>query len=269
MLFCANFFTVYILPPLVFAVIAAAIAFFLSFLGNKLKVERDERIDEVRAKLSGANCGGCGYAGCDAFAEALVKGEATLDGCHSTPDEERAGIAEILGVKAEKLEPTVAVVKCAGGAACSDVCSYVGKNDCAAKIEICGGSKSCSFGCLGSGSCAAACPYGAIAVKDGLASVDYPLCRSCGACVAVCPKGLIERVPISAKVYVACSSKCKGKEVISACKNGCIGCGKCERLCVAGAIKTIDNLPVIDYSKCVGCYACADGCPRGSIKRFR
>lgn len=104
-MFCVNVFTSFVLPALVIAALAALIGFFLSFLGNKLKVEHDERIDEVRSHLSGANCGGCGYAGCDAFAEALVKGEAKLSQCHSTPDEGRENIAAILGVSVEKPTP--------------------------------------------------------------------------------------------------------------------------------------------------------------------
>ena len=265
-MFCVNVFTSFVLPALVIAALAALIGFFLSFLGNKLKVEHDERIDEVRSHLSGANCGGCGYAGCDAFAEALVKGEAKLSQCHSTPDEGRENIAAILGVSVEKTDPTVAVVRCTGGANCVDKFTYVGAHDCALAASVSGGCKACSAGCLGLGNCAKACPYGAIGVgKDGVSRVDYGICRSCGACISACPKGIIDRIPASAKVYVACSNHGKGKEVVSVCKKGCIACGKCERTCPEGAIKLVDNLPVIDYKKCVGCYACADGCPRKCI----
>ena len=105
MIFSVNVFTTFVLPALVITALAAIIAFFLSFLGNKLKVDHDERIDEVRGNLSGANCGGCGFAGCDAFAEALVKGEASLSQCHSTPDEGRENIAKILGIAVEKSDP--------------------------------------------------------------------------------------------------------------------------------------------------------------------
>lgn len=266
MIFSVNVFTTFVLPALVITVLAAIIAFFLSFLGNKLKVDHDERIDEVRGNLSGANCGGCGFAGCDAFAEALVKGEASLSQCHSTPDEGRENIAKILGIAVEKSDPTVAVVHCIGGANCADKFTYVGAHDCALATGVSGGCKACSYGCLGLGTCVKACPYGAIKVgKDDVSQVDYEICRSCGACISACPKGIVDRIPASAKVYVGCSNHGKGKEVIAACKKGCIACGKCERSCPEGAIKLVDNLPVIDYKKCVGCYACADGCPRKCI----
>ena len=52
------------------ALLAACLLYVVSLF---FKVEEDPRIDLVTAVLPGANCGGCGFAGCRAFAEACVK----------------------------------------------------------------------------------------------------------------------------------------------------------------------------------------------------
>ena len=252
----AGAFVKFVLPAIIVSLAAAALAFFLSFLGTKMAVERDPRIDEVRGHLSGANCGGCGYAGCDAFAEALVKGE--------------ANIAKILNLAVDNSKRTVAVVHCNGGNLCKNKYEYQGYGDCVSAEILAGGSKACEYGCMGLGSCSDACRYNAISVSkdNAVAKVDYGVCTSCGACISTCPKHIIGRIPVDAVVYVACSSLCRGKEVMTACEKGCIGCGKCERNCPSQAIKLINNLAVIDYDKCVKCGNCAEVCPRKCILPF-
>lgn len=261
-------FDQFILPAIIVTLVAGILAFVLSFLGKKLKVEHDERIDKVKDNLAGVNCGGCGYAGCSAFAEALVKGETTLDKCKATGVEQKQEIATLLNVDVGDTEPTVAVVHCMGGDNCNTKYRYEGYYSCESEELLVGGNKSCESGCLGLGTCASACPYHAVSIKDGVSVIDYKKCRSCGGCIVKCPKLLIERIPLSAKVYVACSSHCKGKDVMGACKKGCIGCGKCARICPHGAIEMIDNLPHINYKKCTGCGTCKDGCPRKCILSF-
>lgn len=259
------FFTQYVLPSLVVAGIAGVLAFLLAFLGKFFAVKTDERIDKVSERLAGANCGGCGYAGCKAFAEALVKGETDLGKCNPTSGEDKKEIARILGVEAQESEPTVAVVHCKGGDDCNTKYRYKGYYSCESEELFAGGNKACPYGCLGLGSCSAACPYNAVEVKDGVSVIRTEKCRSCGACITKCPKKIIGRIPASATVYIGCSSACKGKEVMGACKKGCIACGKCARTCKAGAIEMINNIPVIDYSKCIGCNECAAACPRKCI----
>ena len=261
-------FMTYIFPALLVAVIAGVLAFLLGYLGKKLAVEKDERIDKVKDCLAGANCGGCGYAGCNAFAEALVKGETTLEKCAATDVESKQEIASVLGISVGDTKRTVGVVHCMGGDACNVKFNYKGYYSCESEAILVGGSKSCSFGCLGLGTCKATCSYDAITIKDGVAHIDYKKCRSCGSCILKCPKLLIEKIPATAKVYVACSSHCKGKDVIGACKKGCIGCTKCEKVCPNGAITMQENLPVIDYDKCGGCGLCKDACPRKCILPF-
>ena len=139
------------------------------------------------------------------------------------------------------------------------------RSTCAACNSLLGGNKACSYACLGCGDCKAVCPENAIAVKGRLAQVDPDRCISCGACITACPKNIIGRIPASAPVFVACSSKCRGREVTSVCKVGCIACGICAKSCPHGAITMQDNLPVIDYKKCTGCLTCVEKCPRHII----
>ncbi len=265
-----QFFMTYILPVLVVGVLAAIFAFCLSFLGEKLAIERDARIDEIERNLAGANCGGCGYPGCAAFAEALFKGEATIDRCNPTAAANKSNIAKILGMSEEKSRETVAVVRCIGGNKCRNKYDYQGYGDCESAQLLADGNKACELGCMGLGTCSESCKFDAISVdKDlGFAIVDSEKCTSCGACVAACPKKIIRRIPKDAKVYVACSNTHRGKEVSSVCERGCIACGLCQKNCPTGAIALSNNLATIDYDKCIGCGKCKEVCPRKCILPF-
>lgn len=262
-----EFFLSVVVPILVIAAVAAALGFSLSFLGDKLAVERDPRIDDIERNLSGANCGGCGYAGCSQFAEALFKGEADISRCNPTPPENKKNIARILGMSDFESEATVAVVHCIGGNRAANKFDYQGFGDCRSAELLAGGNKACAYGCMGLSTCSAVCPHHAVSIcKDtGASKVDREKCTSCGACVSACPKNIIGRIPASAKVYIACSNLTKGKAVMDVCKVGCIGCGKCERVCPSHAIKLSNNLAAIDYSKCTGCLECVKNCPRKCI----
>ncbi len=243
------------------------IGFFLGVSGEKLKVETDEREVAVRAELPGNNCGGCGYAGCDGLAAAIVKGEAPVGGCPVGGAEAAARIGAIMGVEADAGVRLAAYVKCSGSCdVAGDDYVYTGVEDCKmAALVPNGGAKSCSYGCLGFGSCVKACDFDAIHVVNGVALVDSGLCKACGKCVAACPKKLIELRPVSGVANVACSSHGKGKPVMDACKSGCIGCTLCEKQCEHGAIVMDNNIPLIDYTKCTGCGKCAEKCPKKII----
>lgn len=250
----------------IFAGSALLIGALILIVGKVFKVNVDEKITNILNNLAGANCGGCGCSGCSGFASKLASGCADLSDCHVTSPEGKAEIAKLLGIELKDEEPTVAVVHCNGGATNAvDKFEYKGNPTCAANNSLLGGNKACSYACLGCGDCKAVCPENAISVTDRLAQVDPDRCISCGACIKACPKKIIDRIPASAPVYVACSSKCKAKEVMSVCKVGCIACGKCARICPHGAITMQDNLPVFDYTKCTGCLTCVDGCPRHII----
>ena len=161
----------------------------------------------------------------------------------------------------------VAKVRCAGTCEQAGVkYNYVGAQDCRQAVMVPGrGDKACSYGCLGLGSCVAACQFGALSIKDGIASVDPEKCVACGKCVESCPNGVISLQPYDTKYQVNCNSKDKGKDVMSVCKAGCIGCGLCVRQCEFGAVTLENNLATIDPLKCKGCGKCAEKCPKKVI----
>jgi Na+-translocating ferredoxin:NAD+ oxidoreductase RNF subunit RnfB len=252
----------------ILAVLAIVFTALIILVGKICAVEENPKIGEVAEKLSGANCGGCGFAGCADFAKALVEGRAEVSACSATPKENKVEIAKILGQEVVETEPMFAVVKCAGNIENAiKKYDYIGNNTCEAKNTYFGGDKKCSAGCLGGGSCEAHCSFGAITVVNGVAVTNKALCTGCSVCVKGCAKHVIELIPKSASVYVACSSHCKGKDVMSACKVGCIGCGLCAKNCPNGAITMKDNLPYIDYTKCNGCLTCIEKCPKKVIKK--
>ena len=247
-------------------IIGLIFGLLLSFASVIFKVETDERETKITEALPGANCGGCGYAGCSAYAAAVVSGSAPVNACSVGKDAVAAKIAEIMGVKAEKSEPMTARVLCAGDCEnAPDKFLYMGNEDCRTAARLSGGQKACPNGCLGFGSCVKVCKFGAISVINGIARVDEEKCTACGACVKTCPKHIIELIPQKSKYYVQCKNTEKGAQTIKNCKLGCIGCKKCENVCPAEAVKVTDNLAAIDYSKCISCGSCAEVCPRKII----
>lgn len=255
---------------LVATVAVAVIGFLMGILlitvDKKFKVEVDEKEAAVRAALPGNNCGGCGYAGCDAMAAAIVKGEAPPDGCPVGGAATGEKIGQIMGIEVTAHDKTVAFVKCNGSCQATSVkANYVGISDCAAAVMSGLSPWNCDYGCLGLGTCAKACPFGAISVQDGVAVVDRNQCKACGKCVSACPKHLIELLPDKAAYAVRCSSKDRGPAVKKACSVGCIGCKLCMKQCGEGAITVDNNIAHIDYAKCVGCGKCAEKCPAKAI----
>jgi len=253
-----------IIPVVLFGAIALVIGIILSIASKLFAVETDERIDMIAELLPGANCGGCGYAGCSACAAAIVAGEAPVNACPGCADVNK--IAEIMGVEAVGTQVKKAYVACSGqtGKAIKKY-DFDGTMSCADIAVLKQGDKMCEYACLGYGDCVAKCAFGALSIKDGIASVDREKCTGCGVCASVCPKSVISILPEEIKVLVACSSKDKGAALKDKCTVGCIGCKICEKNCEAGAIKVIDNLAVIDYDKCTGCGVCAEKCPKKII----
>ncbi len=243
------------------------IGVFLGAAGVAFKVETDEREIEVTSALPGNNCGGCGFAGCSGLAAAIVKGEAPVDACPVGGAPVAQKIASIMGVEAGESDRMVAYVKCSGTKDKTTVdYEYYGVKDCKMlQFVPNGGAKTCNFGCLGYGSCVKACPFDAIHIVNGVAVVDKEACKACGKCIQECPKKLIELIPYHAAQVVGCVSKDKGKDVMKACKIGCIACKMCEKVCEFDAVKVVDNIAYIDQSKCTGCGKCAEKCPRHII----
>jgi len=250
---------------LIIAVIAIVIATLILIVGKVFRVDVDEKVVKILENLAGANCGGCGCSGCSGFADKLAHGEGDLQACHVTSPEGKREIAKLLGIELKEAEKTEPIVACNGGDRAANAFVYRGAPTCADVASLQGGNKICKYGCLGCGDCVAVCSEQALTVKNGICVPDPDACLDCGACINACPKGLIKRIPASASVYVACSSTCKGKEVLNACSVGCIGCGMCAKKCPQNAIAMVDNLPVIDYKKCSGCKICVTVCPRKTI----
>lgn len=239
----------------------------LGVAGEVFAVEEDPKYGEIMNALPGANCGGCGFPGCGGFATAVIEGKAPVNGCPVGGAACAAAIAGVMGVDAGSADPIVASVRCNG--TCSNAkekYEYYGISDCnMANQLVAGGSKGCSYGCLGLGSCVKACAFDAIHVIDGVAVVDKDKCVACGKCVPSCPKKLVEIVPAKFKVKMLCSSEDAGKVVMANCSVGCIGCKICEKNCPFDAIHVENNIATIDYAKCKNCGICANKCPKKVI----
>ena len=240
----------------ILTVLGLLLALILFWVARKFKVEEDPRIDEVEKVMPGANCGGCGFAGCRAFADAAVKAP-NLDAqyCPVGGNDVMKKVAAILGLEVKEKAPQVAVVRCNGS--CENrprTNVYDGVASCRVKAALYSGDTGCAFGCLGCGDCVSACQFGAISMDPatGLPVVDEEKCTACGACAKACPKHIIEL-------------RNKGPAARKACAAACIGCGIGVKTCTHDAIVLEDNVAYIDYGKCRLCRECEAMCPTGAI----
>jgi Na+-translocating ferredoxin:NAD+ oxidoreductase subunit B len=260
-----------IVTPVVIVVVAGFIAALLLTVASKVfYVPVDERVSQVREILPGANCGGCGFAGCDDYASAVVNDEnQSCSSCSVGGAACAAAIAELLGRNAGAGEKKVARVTCNGTCgATGKIAEYQGLMTCKAAKTYFSGNGQCQFGCIGLGDCAAECDFNAIGVIDGVAIVNRDNCVACGKCVKTCPQHIIQLVPEKNQVHVLCSSKDKAPVTRKNCSNGCMGCGKCAKVCKFDAITVENNLAVIDMDKCKNCGMCMRVCPTGAINSY-
>jgi Na+-translocating ferredoxin:NAD+ oxidoreductase RNF subunit RnfB len=247
-------------------------AVILYFVAQKFKVIEDPRIDEVNEILPGANCGGCGFAGCRNFAESMVKA-GNLEGffCPVGGNATMAQAAAILGLQAVEKAPMVAVVRCNGSRTHAPVkYRFDGPATCFFAHQLFSGESGCPYGCLGLGDCVAACKFDAMYMDPdtGLPVVVEENCTACGACVTACPRSIIElrnKGPKGKRIFVSCVNKEKGAVARKNCAVACIGCGKCVKVCPYDAITLENNLAYIDYIKCKLCRKCVPECPTDAI----
>lgn len=250
----------------VLAVLGLLFGVLLGVAAKKFAVKVDPRIEQVRACLGGANCGACGFAGCDAFAEAVVTDGANPAACTPGGVKTAEAIGAIMGVEVTAEEPKVARVICNGtDGIVKERYEYDGYTSCRVAASMAGGPKLCSFSCIGLGDCTKVCPSGAITLNNGIAAIDGGKCIGCGECVNTCPRAAIQMLPRDAKVIVRCRNSDTGRVARAACMKACIACQRCVKECKYGAITVENGFARIDYSKCTRCGECAKVCPCGCI----
>lgn len=249
----------------ILGIMGAIFGLVLAIASKVFAVKTDERLEPLTNALPGANCGGCGFSGCAAYAQAILDGKAKIGLCAAGGQAAADEMARIMGMKKVESRRMVAMVRCRH----KDILKkgqYQGITSCLAATKVAGkGPNVCEYGCIGYGDCAAACKFDAMHIVNGCAMVDPNKCTGCMCCAAACPKGLILKVPYEADIIVACSNHDKGADTRKACDIGCIGCKICEKNCPNDAIHVIDNLAVIDHTKCDSCGICAEKCPRHLI----
>ena len=258
-------------PVLIVAVIGLLCAGLLVVASKVFFVEVDERVTKVRECLPGANCGGCGFAGCDDYAANLVADESMpCTKCAPGGAAAAEAIAQVLGRDAGSAEPQVAQVMCNGVCGKSKtILEWQGLQSCKGAKGWFSTPNACMYGCIGLGDCVNVCEFDAIGIVDGVARVNRDNCVACGMCANTCPQSIIKLVPKKNMVHVLCSSTDKGAVARKNCDNACIGCGKCTKVCNFGAITVEDNKASIDVTKCKSCGLCVAECPTGAINSYR
>ena len=262
----------------VMAIIVAAIALgvlglifgaLLGVTGKVFAIETNPKIGELREVLPGANCGACGFPGCDGYASAVAEGKAEVGLCAVGGPTVTAKMGEIMGVAATVGARQVASVACQGyGDHCAPKSEYAGINDCVAASLVNSGTKACQYACLGLGTCERVCPFDAIHVDPvkKIAVVDEDKCQACKKCVAACPQHVLSMRPAEKAVNVGCHNPEKGMALKEKCDRACVSCEACVKACNFEAITMVNGVPSIDYEKCIGCMACADACPTGAME---
>jgi len=257
------------------AVFALAIAFVLGtalgFFKDFFAVPQDPLVGKIREALPGANCGACGFPGCENYAVAIASGNAGISSCSVGGSGVVEKLAQLTGKAGEAVKPTAAVLCCQGSFLHTPQKGiYTGIKNCRGAKLATGGTKFCSFGCLGFGDCVKVCKFDAISmdVKKGLPVIDLAKCTGCGMCITECPQAIIKSVARDQKgVMVLCSNRSLNRQqVAKSCKISCIKCGQCVKQCPQQCIDLSANIPVVDLAKCTSCGTCVEKCPTKVMK---
>lgn len=254
-------------PIIILSSIGIISGLVLGIASVLMAVPVDERVEKIKTILPGANCGACGYPGCDGFAHALMKQEVPINGCPPGGEAVVHALAEVLEIDSVKMTQQIAVVHCY----CDDLIrmgklNYEGINTCTYASQIFGGPTACYYACQGFGDCIEVCAYNAIRIEDGLAVIDRDLCMGCTLCVTACPKNILKMAPKIGKAIIHCSSIDWGPGVQGVCPIGCVACNRCVKVCTMGAITIEHYLARVDYEICNGCGACVEVCPKKIIR---
>lgn len=257
-----------VVAVLVLSILGILFALILGLASKVFFVKVDEKILKVREQMPGANCGACGFPGCDGLAKAIAEGKAEVTACPVGGADLAARLAKILGLEAGEVEKMVACVMCQGDKDfAKEKYIYTGIRDCRVNNSMQGGSKTCAYGCLGCGTCRDICPFDAIDMVNGIPVVNKEKCTACRKCIEICPKDLIDLVPYAQTVMVKCKSFAAGNIVKNACQVGCIGCKMCQRV-YPEAFVIENNLAKVNYAQGLDedlLLQAADKCPTNAI----
>ena len=261
-----------IMVIVVMGVVGLIFGLVLAIANKKFSIEVNPLIHIVEDILPKGQCGACGFAGCMAYAEAVVL-DPGVSPSLCTPGKAPVAkmVAELTGKTAAEVEPRIAQVKCAGtNSKAIKSYEYHGVNDCNAATALLGGPKVCQYGCIGFGTCVKNCPFDAMEMSpEGLPIINKNKCTGCGKCETVCPKSVITMIPIDSHVRVNCNSKDKGAVAKKACSIACIGCHLCAKNCEYGAVKIENNLAIVDSNICMekcSNATCLAKCPTKAIR---
>jgi Na+-translocating ferredoxin:NAD+ oxidoreductase RNF subunit RnfB len=255
------------LPVAVASGIALVLGLIILLTAKFFAVPVDDKLEQIKEILPGANCGACGFTGCEGYARSLAEGDSDTAKCPVGGVATAQELSSFLGLAAPDFTPKVAYMYCNGTTEhTSKRFEYSGTKSCAAAHSLFSGPNSCSYGCLGFGDCLEVCNFDAIYYEKGIIRINADNCTACGLCVKACPKNLISIIPKHKNTYaVQCRNKWPGAQTRKNCSVGCIGCRKCFKACEYGAITMDGPLAVIDHEKCTHCGACISECPTGAI----
>jgi len=260
---------------LVFTTLGLFFGIALASAARKFHVPVNPQVEEVRENLPAANCGACGFAGCQTYAERVVEDE-NVSPSLCTPGGKVVAIdiSRITKKAMGEIKEVVAMLRCSGAdSVARKQAEYDGIHTCLGANLAFGGAKACKYGCLGLGDCVRVCTFDAMKIgASGIVEIDYTKCTGCGVCLDVCPKDCLGSYPRAYRVALTCQAKGKGKEVKETCTVGCTRCQACIKACPATAISLEGRVLEIDHNACLAYGAeceeiCIEVCPTDIIHR--